>query len=273
MKLGKGDGMGCERGALWISRDVDPVFACVFCNDEPRASAELEPFALTNGVEPIAGVSTEFFACFPLDDVAAAGSYVVAKEVVVRGVAKEAYALTVGSVGGGEMMGCCEGSDLVFEHVANWEMEASELGGGYLAEEVGLIFDGIDGCCEVFLPIENSGGCVVTSYGLVEVLAYSIVEASELDEAVAHDVGIGCKSVADAGNQIVDNSLPIVVVQVYRFYLQSQLPPQQADNFEVFFHRAAEGFFFVGAYDDVEKGGLESLFDGEEGCYGTVYST
>ena len=48
----------------------------------------------------------------------------------------------------------------------------------------------------------------------VVVLAYALVEDAELDQAVAHHVGVWCQSSPHACHRVVNDLLPIVLVQV-----------------------------------------------------------
>ena len=125
--------------------DVEDVLVDVLFHHEPRASAEVETFALADGVEPVAAVGAEGAACFELDDFPFALAEVAADEVVVVDFAEEADALRVLARGRGETRLGGDGAHLGFQQAADREAEAADLVVVELREEVGLVFDGV-GC-------------------------------------------------------------------------------------------------------------------------------
>ena len=84
-------------------RNIEDIVLDVLFDYKPRSAAEEEAFALSNGVEPIAFVGAQYFACFELDNFAFLFAQIAAQEVVVVDFAQEADALTVFAFGRGEL--------------------------------------------------------------------------------------------------------------------------------------------------------------------------
>ena len=129
-------------------RDVEDVGFEIFLDHKPRATAETESFALTDGVEPVAFVLADLFAAFDLDDIARALTEKTTYEVVVVDLTQETDALRVFATGGGQTIFDGDAAHFVFLQMAEREHELLDLTRFELRQKIGLVFHGIGGGAE-----------------------------------------------------------------------------------------------------------------------------
>ena len=73
--------------------NIEDIFLNILLHHKPRAATEKETFALSDGVEPISAVGTQYFASLQLHNLALALTKVAAQEVVVVYLTQETDAL------------------------------------------------------------------------------------------------------------------------------------------------------------------------------------
>ena len=93
----------------------------VLLDDVPRAAAEAEPFALSDGVEPEAAMHAEHATCLAVDDLSGLLAEVLADVVVVVDLAEEADALAVLAVGGQQVFALGDGPHFGLGQMADGE--------------------------------------------------------------------------------------------------------------------------------------------------------
>ena len=86
-----------------------------------------------------------------------------------------------------------------------------------------------------------------------------LVEGTELDEAVAHDVGIGRQSRTNLIHGVFSDLVPILPVAVNDLQLATILMADSRCHLQVFFRRAVPLFLLFRSYLDVETVGLKAL--------------
>ena len=133
-------------------RDIDDVLQDVFLDDEPRTATQSHAFALADGVEPVALVLANEFACLQLYDIAWQFTQIAAQVVVVVDFAEEADALRVFALGIDQVFTLGNLAHLFLHHVTYGEERLLQLPVVDLCQEVGLILDGVGTGAE---PFEN----------------------------------------------------------------------------------------------------------------------
>ncbi len=243
--------------------DVDDVAADVFPDDEPRATAEAESFTLPDGMEPIAVVLAKHFARFEFDNLAGTTPEVAFDEIVVVDLAEEAYTLAVFAHGAGELLGFGYGTDFALHQVADREHELLDLEAGDLGEKVGLILQGILSCREPDLTVYLGGGGVVAGGDLVEVAPPTVFKAAELDELVAHHVGVRGEAALDRVDGIADHFVPVFFVQGNDLHAAAVAAGDVSSNLDIFFGRTVYITVFIFHADTDVKDGwvVTSLFE------------
>ena len=251
---------------------VDGVGVDVFFDDEPGASAQVEPLPLPDGVEPETSVASEDFSGFEFYDVAGPFAEVAADEVVVVYLAEEADALAVFAPGIEEVFFFGNAAHFVLHQVADGEEEFADLAVVDLAEEVGLVFYGVGGGGEPGLSADLVGGGVVSGGDAVEVVPHGPLESAEFDELVAHDVGVGRKAAPDFVDGVGHDVVPIFPVEVYDVERAAVLACHGRGHLDVFLRRAVERRVVVLADFDVEAVRSEAFFLQQMHDYRAVYS-
>ena len=104
-------------------------------------------------------------------------------------------------------------ADAGLGHVADGEDEVLELVVGDARQEVGLVLDGVDGGAQPLEAVTLDGGGIVAGGGEVELVAPALLEESELDHAVAHDVGVGGEALSHGLEGILHHVVPIFLVE------------------------------------------------------------
>ena len=95
----------------------------------------------------------------------------------------------------------------------------------------------------------------------VVVLAYALVEDAELDQAVAHHVRVWCQSSPHACHRVVNDLLPIVLVEVDDLERQTVFVGHGARHLQVLLDGASEvGLVAVGTYLNIPQVGAHALF-------------
>ena len=251
----------------------DDVFLDVLLDDEPGTATEAEAFALPYGVEPEALVTTYDLTGLDVDDTSFLLAHELTYEVVVVDLAEEADALAVLAVGTGQVGVEGDAAHLFLHQMADGEDGVGELLVGELCEEVGLVLDGVFGRAEpcASLLVDDGGGVVASGY-LVVVVTYLLLEGSELDEAVAHDVGVGGEAALDAVDGIAHDEVPVFLLQVGDLEGETVFASRGLGEFDVFLGGAGR-VFTLHAYLDVMEVGLVSLFAQLVYDYGAVYAT
>ena len=215
---------------------------------------------MSYGVEPVALVCAEDFACFEFDDFAFFFAEVTAQEVVVVNFAEKADALAVLAVGRGEVCVVCQLAHLAFHQVAYGEHSFLDLRVRELCEEVGLVFDGVFGGGEEGCAAFDARCGVVSGGDAVVVVAALVVEGTELDEAVAHHVGVGGEAFAHRLDGVAHHVVPILLVQVDLFEAAAIFLGYIGCYFDVLFCRTVDEAFFVFHTDtDIEDVGRQAL--------------
>ncbi len=237
--------------------DVDDVSLDVFFDNEPGATAEAEAFALADGVEPVAVVFAEDTTGFEFDDLTDTATEIAFDKVVVVDLAEEADALTVFTHGAGEFLGFGDGADFALHHMADGEHQFLDLEASDLGKEVGLIFDGVFGRGEPDPAVDLGGGGIVAGGDLVEVVAPTVFKTTELDELVAHHVGIGGEAALDGVDGVADDFVPVFFVQGDNFHATAVAAGNVSSNLDIFFGGTVDVAVFVFHADaDVEDGGV-----------------
>ena len=105
-------------------------------------------------------------------------------------------------------------ADFVFPQMSDGEDEFAHLQCINLAEEVGLVFHWVWAGGKPRFTVDYVGGGIVARCGLVKFVTYHLFEASELDEFVAHHIGIGREALSRFVHRIADHFVPVFFVQV-----------------------------------------------------------
>jgi hypothetical protein len=95
----------------------------------------------------------------------------------------------------------------------------------------------------------------------VVVVAALLVEGAKLDEAVAHDIRVGCQSCAYLIHGVLRHLVPIFAVAVDDFELAAILMADGCRHLQVFLRGTVPLLFLFRAYLDIETVGLQSLAD------------
>ena len=253
--------------------DVDDVFFNVLVDYKPGTAAEAQSFALADGVEPEASVGAEFPPGLQFDDGSGTFSEEAADEIVVVDFSEETDALAVFAAGTGQAG--VEGylTDFFLEVVAQGKEQAGNLQVVDLGEEVGLVLDGVFGGREPGAAVDLGGRGIVAGGNLVVGVTGFFIEAAELDEFVAHHVGVGGEAAAYLIEGIADHALPVFLVEVDDLQFQSVFPGGGSGQFDVFFGGAAQSVVGVHADADIKQIGTMALFAQQVYGYGTVHSS
>ena len=103
---------------------------------------------------------------------------------------------------------------LLLHQPSQWESRVAELVVGELSQEVCLVLYGVDGCAQPHQPVALNIGGIVAGGHKVVLVAYALFERTELDEAVAHDVGVRRQTLLDAFDGVAHHLVPVFLLQV-----------------------------------------------------------
>ena len=104
-----------------------------------------------------------------------------------------------------------------------------------LSEEIGLILDRVRRCTKPYLAIFLNSSGVMTSCGLVVQMTHPLVESTELDQAIAHDIWIWRIASLYLVDGICNDIVPIVFLQVNDIVFKAITMGHSLDYLKVFF--------------------------------------
>ena len=152
--------------------------------------------------------------CLDVDDIAGILAKIAADIVVVVDLSQEADTLRVASSRIDQMFAFGYLAHLFLTVVADGEERLAQLPVVDLGEEVGLVFYRVRTGGEPFLPVNPFRlGVVACGYQVVFVTCF-LVEGTELDEPVAHHVGVGREARLHLLHGVARHLVPVFFVAV-----------------------------------------------------------
>ena len=195
-------------------------------------------------------------------------------------------------MGRGKVFLFCYLAHLVLHHVTDGEQRFLQLPVVDLCQEVRLVFYGVRTGAKPFEgkptpdPSQREGrlmrgkrsvlflcGGVVAGGDEIVVVTALLMEGSELDEAVAHDVRIRRISRPYLFHRIARHLIPVFLVAIYHFQLTVILVTDSGCHFQVFLGGTVPFLFFLGTDLDVEAVGLQSLAHQFVEHHGRIYTS
>ena len=216
----------------------DDVLLDVLLHYEPRAATQTEPLALTNGVEPVTTMGAHHFTCFDVDDTSLLFAQEATQEIVVVYLAQETDALTVLAACRGQSCPYGNIAYLLLHQVSDGEDGVCKLFVRKLRQEVRLVLHRVFGCPQPNQSTLFDTLGIVSCGNKVVILAYALFEGSELDKAVAHDIGIGGQPLLHSLYGIAHHLFPIFFLQVGDLQLQAVFASGGLRQFNVLLCRA-----------------------------------
>ena len=193
-------------------RDVKNIFTNIFLYDKPRAAGEAHAFALADGVEPEAFVLADATTCLEFDDIARVLSEVATDIVVVVDFSQKA-----------------------------------------VRQEIGLILDRIrtgDKPLQTCL-IDLCLGIVAGGNEVVVMSAF-FIKRTELDESVAHDIGVGGKACPHLLHRVARNLIPVFAMAVDDLEVAPIFMGHSCRHLEILFRGAVPRFLFLRTNLDIK---------------------
>ena len=139
----------------------------------------------------------------------------------------------------------------LLHQVTDGEEQTLHLDARELCEEVRLVFHWVFCCAEPRFSVAFHDGGIVTRSYLVIAVADEFLKGSELDEAVAHHIGIGCQSCFHSLDGISHHAFPILLLQVDHLQGQTVFVSCSPAHFKVFLRRASRVLFALHSYFNI----------------------
>ena len=248
--------VGCLR--VIAVADIENIFSHVFLDDEPRSATESESFALSDGVEPQSAVLADALSRLPFDDVAGLLAEITADIFCVVDITEEADPLRIFALRMDEMLPLSDLAHLVLNEVPDGENSFLQLPVVDLCQEVGLILYGVGTGGEPFPSVDPLGLRIVACGDEVIVVSHLLVEGTELDESVAHHVGVRGETSLNLFHCVACHLAPVFLMTVH--YLQTAVKAggHGSSHLQVFLGVAVPLFLFLGSDFDVETVGVQT---------------
>ena len=202
-------------GGVVAVGDVEDVVGDIFFDDEPGTAGEAHAFALTDGVEPEAFVLTDTTTGFEFDDITGVFTEVTSDIVVVIDLPQKTDALGVLALGIDEVLTLCNLTYFILDVMTDRKNRLAQLPVVNLREEVGLILHGVRTGDEP-LPtcLINLRLGIMARGNQVVVMPSFLIEGPELDETVAHHIGIGRKTRPYLLHRVTGDLIPVFAMTV-----------------------------------------------------------
>ena len=140
---GESELLAVDAVGIGRARHVEGVGGYVLVRYEPRSASEPQPFALPDGVKPMAAVVAQPLAGVGIDDVAALLAQECAQVVGVMDAPEETESLAVAAVGCGQLQEVGLSAHLGFVQVANGKEHFAHLPVVGLREKIALVLHGV----------------------------------------------------------------------------------------------------------------------------------
>ena len=209
---------------------------------------------------------------FDVDDFALLLAEEAAQEVVVVYFAQEADALRVFAACGRQLGLQGDAPHLFLHQVSDREEQTLHLHAGQLRQEVGLVLHRIFGGAEPGLPVALHDGGVVSRGDFVVAVSDLLLEGAELDEPVAHHVGVGSQSGFHALHGVAHHALPVLLLQVDDLKGQPVASRGGPAELHILFGGAARVFLALHADLDVVEVGSVALLGEQVQGDGGIYA-
>ena len=248
-----GEGRLVGGGGVVAVGDVEDVVGDVFFDDEPGTTGEAHTLALADGVEPEAFVLPDATPRLEFDDIARVLAEVATDIVVVVDFSQEADALGVLALGIDQVLTLCNLTYLIFHIVPNRENGFTQLPVVDLRQEIGLILDRIrtgDKPLQTCL-IDLCLG-IVASGNEVVVMSAFFIKRTELDESVAHDIGVGGKACPHLLHRVARDLFPVFAMTVDDLEVAPIFMGHSCRHLEILFRGAVPRFLFLRTNLDIK---------------------
>ncbi len=195
-------------------RHEHDVLLHIFLHHKPGSAAQSQALALTDGVEPEAFVASHNLARLDVDDASLLLAHETCEELVVVDFPQKADALTVLAAGTGQMCFLSNAPHLAFGQMTDGEQTVAELLVCELCQKIRLVLHRVGSRAQPhFAVLLDARGIMPGCYKVV-VVPHQFVECPELDETVAHHIGVGRKPFLHALYGVAHHALPIFLLQV-----------------------------------------------------------
>ncbi len=213
VEAGDGELVAGMVGEMLFVGDVDDIGLRIFPHYVPGPSAQAQPLALANGVEPVALVRPQKAPRFAFADIAGALTQMAGDKVAVADFAQKTNPLTVFAVLGRQTVAGGQLPHLGFAQMANGEQGSGQLGLGEVGKEIGLVLDRIGGALEQeAVAFLFDAGVVARGYFVVGGID-AVVKGAEFDPLVAKDIRAGGAPGLQFGQGVGDHLVEVFGLQ------------------------------------------------------------
>ena len=213
---------------------IDGVVLYILLHHIPWTSTQAKALALSNCVEPVAVMLSKFTSCLYLDYWSTLHSQVTANKVVVINLSQEANTLTVLASSVWQFYLLSDFTHARLGYRTNGENKMTQLVVGNLREEVGLIFDRVNCCSQVFGAVNLACSGIVSCGSEIKVLSPALLEIPKFYHAVAHHVGIRSESSFNSAQSILHDIVPILLMQRHDLERQAIAMSNEVAHLDVF---------------------------------------
>jgi len=240
---------------------------------EPRASTKTKPLSLADSIEPKSLMLSYLLACLYLTDITRILSKMSLDIITEIYIAKEADTLTVLAFCIKKLCLFCHLAYLMLPQMTYREHQFVHLNRVNLAEEVSLVLYWIRTSTEPHLIIYNGCSGIMACGNLVIVLTSHILEATKLNEFVAHYIRIRSKSLTSLVHSVANNLLPVFLVKVDDIKFQSVLTGKPLTDLHIFLRRTVPFSIPVRTNLYIKQMGINTLLLQHVNRNSRVYST
>ena len=240
--------------------DEEDILLYVLLDGKPWTSTEAQSVTLPYGVKPQSLVHADLLARFDVNDESRLLAEVLAEVVVVVYLAKKADALRVLALGVDEMFTLCYTAHLTLLVVPDREDGFLQLPVVDLRKEIRLVLYWIWGCNEPLTALfVNLRLCVVSCCDEVVLMTFLLVESTELDKPLAHDIGIWRETSLDLLHGVSCDVVPILLMAVDDLQIKAIAMAYGGCHFKVFLGGAVPLLLFLRTYLYIKTVGLVSV--------------
>ena len=214
--------------------------------------------ALANGVEPQAFVLANLLARFQFQHVAGILAQIPPDVIIILNLAQEADALRILALGIHQVFALRNLPHLVLHVMSDGEQSLAKLPVVYLRQEIRLVLHGVGTRGEPFLPVYPFRLRIMARGNEVVVVPHLLVEGPELNQSIAHHVGIRRESCPHLVHRVPCHLTPVFLMAIYHLQPAAKAMSHSRCHLQILLRRAVPFLLFLRSNLDIETVGMQS---------------
>ena len=213
---------------------------------------------LPDGMEPQALVLANLLASLQFQYIAGVLAEIPLYIIIILNLAQEADALRILALGIHQVLALGYLPHLILHVMTDGKERLTQLPIIDLSQKIRLVLHGVGTRGEPFLSVNPFRLGIMSRGNEVVVVPHLFIEGTELNQSVAHHVGIGRESGPHLVHGVFRHLTPIFLMAVHHLQPAAKAMGHRRRHLKVFLRRAVPFFLFLRSNLDIETIGMQS---------------